>query len=61
PELRDVPVVLVVPGELLTEEMEDLQCSVDQLPDLVDVIYRSAISIMLEVCDSAANPVNTVT
>jgi CheY-like chemotaxis protein len=61
PELRGVPVVLVVPGELLTEEMEELQRSVDQLPDLVDLFYRSAISIMLEVCDAAADPVKTAT
>jgi hypothetical protein len=54
-----VPVVLVVPAELLTEEMEKLQRSVAQLPDLLEVAHRSAISIMLKVCDSAADPVNT--
>jgi CheY-like chemotaxis protein/anti-sigma regulatory factor (Ser/Thr protein kinase) len=59
PELRNVPVVLVVPGELLTEEMEKLQRSAAQLPDLVEVSFRSAISIMLDVCEAAAGPVNT--
>jgi CheY-like chemotaxis protein len=57
-ELREVPVVVVVPGELLPEEMAELQLSVDHLPDLVDVLYRSTVSIMLEACDSAADPID---
>jgi PAS domain S-box-containing protein len=59
PDLRSVPVVLVVPGELLTEEMEKLQRSAAQLPDLVEISCRSAISIMLDVCEAAADPANT--
>jgi PAS domain S-box-containing protein len=54
PMLREVPVVLVVPAELRVEEMEALHHSIRELPGRVDVPRRSAVSIMVEICESAA-------
>jgi PAS domain S-box-containing protein len=59
--LRDLPVVLVVPGELRVEEMEALQRSVQELPGRVEIPVRSAIELMLEVShasERAAGPVS---
>lgn len=61
PALRDVPVVMVVPSELLPQEMEELQQSAKELPRRVDTPVRSAVSLMLEVCADRAGTADAAT
>jgi PAS domain S-box-containing protein len=55
PAFREIPVVLVVPGELRAEEMEALQSSVRELPSWAQIPVRSSVDLILEVCNSAAS------
>lgn len=51
-QLRDIPVVMLVAGELLASEMNDLQESAERLHEHVDVPFRRTLDIVLEICET---------